>query len=54
MTDGIYTLPSDKKHYAWRKMIEKVKELGRPLTAEEYERYKIATYIKGDLISQAS
>lgn len=41
MTDGIYTLPSDNKRFEWRKMIEKVKELGRPLTNEEYEKYRI-------------
>lgn len=41
MTGSLYTEPSDDKHFAWRKMIEKVKELGRPLTDEESKSFEI-------------
>lgn len=39
--DGRLTEPSDGKRYEWRKMIEAVKSLGRPLTDEEAEQYRI-------------
>ncbi|MCH5281807.1 MAG: hypothetical protein J1E61_10095 [Lachnospiraceae bacterium] len=39
--DGRLTEPSDGKRYEWRKMIEAVKTLGRPLTDEEAEQYRI-------------
>lgn len=42
MTDGTYTFPSDGKRFEWREMIEKVKELGRPLTTEESKKYEIS------------
>ena len=32
--DGRLTEPSDGKRYEWRKMIEKAKSIGRPLTEE--------------------
>ena len=41
MTGSLYTEPSDEKHFEWRKMIEKVKELGRPLTDEESKLFEI-------------
>ena len=41
MTGSLYTEPSDCKHFEWRKMIEKVKELGRPLTDEESKSFEI-------------
>lgn len=39
--DGRLTEPSDGRRYEWRKMIEAVKKLGRPLTDEEAEQYRI-------------
>ena len=39
--DGRLTEPSDGRRYEWRKMIEAVKTLGRPLTDEEAEQYRI-------------
>ena len=39
--DGRLTEPSDGRRYEWRKMIEAVKQLGRPLTDEEAEQYRI-------------
>ena len=39
--DGRLTEPSDGKRYEWRKMIDVVKALGRPLTDEEAEQYRI-------------
>lgn len=32
VTDGRLTEPSDGKRFEWRKMIDEVKKLGRPLT----------------------
>ena len=39
--DGRLTAPSDGKRYEWRKMIELVKQLGRPLTDQEAEQFRI-------------
>lgn len=39
--DGRLTEPSDGKRYEWRKMIELVKQLGRPLTDKEAEEFRI-------------
>ena len=39
--DSRLTEPSDGKRYEWRKMIEYSKELGRPLTDEEAEGFRI-------------
>ncbi len=39
--DGRLTEPSDDKRYEWRKMIDAVKALGRPLTDEEAEQYRV-------------
>lgn len=39
--DSRLTEPSDGKRYEWRKMIDAVKTLGRPLTDEEAEHYRI-------------
>ena len=39
--DSRLTEPSDGKRYEWRKMIELSKELGRPLTEEEAEEFRI-------------
>ena len=39
--DGRLTEPSDGIRYEWRKMIEEVKRLGRPLTEKESEVFKI-------------
>lgn len=39
--DGRLTEPSDGKRYEWRKMIDLVKQLGRPLTDEEAEEFRI-------------
>ena len=36
-----YTEPSDGKRYEWREMIELSRELGRPLTDEEAEEFRI-------------
>lgn len=40
-TDGRLTEPSDGLRYEWRKMIDEVKRLGRPLTEQEFEIFKI-------------
>nr|DAU18327.1 MAG TPA: hypothetical protein [Bacteriophage sp.] len=40
LTDTRLTEPSNRS-YKWRDMIEEVKRLGRPLTKEEAERYKV-------------
>lgn len=39
--DGRLTAESDGKRYEWRKMIEAVNKLGRPLTEIEMEKYRI-------------
>ena len=39
-TDSRLTEPSDGKRYEWRKMVERSKELGRPLTEEEAEEFR--------------
>lgn len=39
--DGRLTEPSDGKRYEWSKMIDAVKALGRPLTDEEAEQYRV-------------
>ena len=39
--DGRLTEPSDGKRYEWRKMIELVKQLSRPLTDKEAEEFRI-------------
>lgn len=39
--DSRLTEPSDGKRYEWRKMIERSKELGRPLTEEEAEAFRV-------------
>lgn len=39
--DSRLTEPSDGKRYEWRKMIERSKELGRPLTEEEAEEFRV-------------
>lgn len=39
--DSRLTEPSDGKRYEWRKMINLVKKLGRPLTDEEAEEFRI-------------
>ncbi len=39
--DGRLTEPSDGRRYEWRKMIDTVKRLGRPLTDEEAEQYRV-------------
>ena len=38
---GRLTEPSDGRRYEWRKMIDTVKILGRPLTGEEVEQYRV-------------
>ena len=39
--DSRLTEASDGKRYEWRKMIERSKELGRPLTDEEADKFRI-------------
>lgn len=39
--DTRLTEPSDGKRYEWRKMIDLFKQLGRPLTDEEAEQFRI-------------
>lgn len=39
--DGRLTEPSDGKRYEWRKVIDEVKRLGRPLTDAELEKFKV-------------
>ena len=39
--DSRLTGEPDGRRYEWRKMIEKFKRLGRPLTEEEAEEFKI-------------
>lgn len=39
--DGRLTIPSDGKIFDYRKMLDVVKELGRPLTEEEAEQYRM-------------
>lgn len=40
-TDSRLTAEPDGKRYDWAAMIERFKELGRPLTDEEAEQYRI-------------
>lgn len=40
-TDGRLTEPSDGKIFDYRKMLEVIKQLGRPLTEKEAEQYRI-------------
>lgn len=39
--DGRLTEPSDGKIFAYREMIERIEQLGRPLTDKEAEAYRI-------------
>lgn len=39
--DGRLTAEPDGKKYEWKKMIERFKQLGRPLTEEESEEFRI-------------
>lgn len=39
--DGRLTEPSDGKIFDYRKMLEVIKQLGRPLTEKEAEQYRI-------------
>lgn len=39
--DGRLTESSNNKRYEWRKMIELVERLGRPLTEKESEEFRI-------------
>lgn len=39
--DGRLTDPSDGKRFEWRKMIDEVKKIGRPLTDEETEQFRV-------------
>lgn len=39
--DGRLTEPSNGKRFEWRKMIDEVKKLGRPLTEKESEEFRI-------------
>ncbi|MCM1087756.1 MAG: hypothetical protein NC419_06340 [Muribaculaceae bacterium] len=39
--DGRLTGEPDGKHYKWEEMIEKFKMLGRPLTEEEAEEFRV-------------
>lgn len=39
--DGRLSEPSDGKRYEWRKLIETVERIGRPLTEQEMEQYRI-------------
>lgn len=41
MTSSLYTESSNGRRFEWRKMIEKVKELDRPLTDEESKLFEI-------------
>ena len=41
VNDSRLTEPSDGVRFEWRKMIEEVKRLGRALTNEETEKFKI-------------
>ena len=40
-SDGRLTEPSDGIRYEWRKMIDEVKRLGRPLTEKEAEVFQV-------------
>ncbi|MDE6388370.1 MAG: hypothetical protein K2L82_11265 [Lachnospiraceae bacterium] len=40
-TDGRLTEPSDGKIFDYRKMLEVIEQLGRPLTEKEAEQYRI-------------
>lgn len=39
--DGRLTEPSDGTRFEWRKMIDEVKKLGRPLMEKESEKFRI-------------
>ena len=39
--DSVLTEPSDGKIFDYRKMIELVRQLGRPLTDKEAEQFRI-------------
>lgn len=41
VTDGRLTEPSDGKRFEWRNMIDEVKKLGRPLTEDEAEKFRV-------------
>lgn len=40
-TDSRLTEPSDGKRYEWQKLLEHFNEIGRPLTKEEVEKFRI-------------
>lgn len=40
-TDSRLTGEPDGKRYEWRKMIDRSRELGRPLTEEEAEEFRV-------------
>lgn len=39
--DSRLTEPSDGKRYEWKKLLEHFNQLGRPLTEEEAEKFRI-------------
>lgn len=39
--DGRLTEPSNRKRYEWRKMIDLVEKLGRPLNEREIEEFMV-------------
>ncbi|MDD3253342.1 MAG: hypothetical protein PHV18_12375 [Lachnospiraceae bacterium] len=39
--DTRLTEPSDGRRYEWKEMIERVKQLRRPLTEKESEKYRM-------------
>ena len=41
MEDGRLTAPSDGVRYNWRGMINQRESLGRPLTRQEFEGYRL-------------
>ena len=41
VNDGRLTEPSNGKRYNWKKMIDAVEKVGRPLNEKEIESYRI-------------
>lgn len=40
-TDSRLTEPSNRQRFKWREIIREVEQLGRPLTEDEIEKYRI-------------
>lgn len=48
-TDGRLTAEPDGKRYRWNEMIGKYRELGRTLTEDEANAYRVQTFVNANV-----